>query len=189
MAERILLVEDDLQLGGQIVEHLKAAGFEPLWWREGHAIPADAPPEVALVILDLMLPRLSGFELLAQLRAASDVPVLVLSARSETTDKVRALKLGADDYMTKPFWPEELTERVRARIRRPVLQRSTVLELGRLRLDAESRQVWVEEDEVELTPAEFNFLFLLARRPGVAVTRSRLATEILDPDRSGTVRT
>ena len=119
MSERVLLIEDDQELGAQIVERLRRAGYEPTWWTQGRRITPDAPPDVALVILDLLLPGTYGMEILKDLRACSEVPVLVLSARNDTNDKIRALKLGADDYMTKPFWPEELLERVRARIRRP----------------------------------------------------------------------
>ena len=118
MGERILLVEDDPQLGAQIVEHLRGVGFEPLWWREGRVLMPGGMPEVSLVVLDLMLPGTYGLDMLKALRTFSEVPVLILSVRNDTLDKVRALKLGADDYMTKPFWPEELIERVRARLRR-----------------------------------------------------------------------
>lgn len=189
MANRILVVEDDTALGTQIVERLSAAGYETIWWREGHHVSPDAPPDVALVILDLMLPRVSGFDVLRELRAASDVPVLVLSARQDSADKVQALRLGADDYMTKPFWPEELLERVKARIRRPVLERSDVIEVGVVAIDLARRLVKVRGQPVELTRVEFDFLLALARRPGAALTRSWLVENILDPDREGNDRT
>ena len=185
MPPRILVVEDDLQLGAQIVSHLEGAGFSCIWWREGHHVSPDAPPDVALVVLDLMMPRVSGVTMLEELRAASDVPVLVLSARNDTTDKVTALRLGADDYMTKPFWPDELVERVKARIRRPVLARENQIEVGPLRLDLERRAVWCREAPVELTRAEYDLLVALARRPGAAITRQWLAENVLDPDREG----
>lgn len=189
MANRILVVEDDIALGTQIVGRLGAAGYETIWWREGHHVSPDAPPDVALVILDLMLPRVSGFDVLRELRAASDVPVLVLSARQDSTDKVQALRLGADDYMTKPFWPEELLERVKARIRRPVLERSDVIEVGAVAIDLARRIVKVRGEPVDLTRVEFDFLLALARRPGAALTRSWLVENILDPDREGNDRT
>lgn len=189
MPTRILLVEDDLALGTQISSSLRGAGYEPLWWREGHHISPDAPPDVGLVILDLMLPRVSGFELLRELRAASDVPVLVLSARQDSADKVQALRLGADDYMTKPFWPEELLERIRARLRRPVLERSEVIEVGVLRFDLARRQVAVRGQPVDLTRVEYDFLLALARRPGAAIARSWLVENVLDPDKEGGDRT
>jgi DNA-binding response OmpR family regulator len=189
MAERILLIEDDRELGAQIVEHLRGAGFEPTWWTEGQRIPPGAAPDVALVILDLMLPGAYGLDVLKDLRATSEVPVLVLSARNDTADKVRALKMGADDYMTKPFWPEELVERVRARLRRPQLQREGALELGGLRIDLQQREVRVNGKVVELTRVEFDFLAALAARPGVALTRQWLVEHVLDPARDGNERT
>jgi DNA-binding response OmpR family regulator len=187
--ERVLVVEDDEALGAQILQHLRGAGFEPIWWREGHHVHPDAPPDVALVVLDLMLPRVSGLQVLTELRATSDVPVLVLSARDDTATKVKALQLGADDYLTKPFWPEELVERVRARVRRPVLQRGRTVEVGLLRLDTELRLAWVREQPVELTRVEFEFLLALAKRPGAPVSRQWLVNNVLDPDRDGSERT
>lgn len=189
MGERVLVIEDDVALGEQIVAQLTREGFEPVWWREGHHILEDAPPDAGLVILDLMLPRVPGLQILKELRRTSDVPVLVLSARDDSRDKVEALKLGADDYLTKPFWPEELSQRVRARLRRPVLRRGDMLEVGALRIDLETRAVSVDGRPVELTPIEFAFLVALARRPGAALTRRWLVLNVLDPDRDGTERT
>jgi DNA-binding response OmpR family regulator len=189
MAERVLLIEDDAELGGQVVDRLRRAGYEVTWWREGVHVDPAAVPDVALVILDLMLPGTYGMDILKDLRATSEVPVLVLSARNDTADKVRALKLGADDYMTKPFWPDELLERVKARLRRPVLQRDDALEVGPLRIDLARREVKVDGKPVELTRVELDFLAALARRPGVAITRAWLVEHVLDPDRDGNERT
>ena len=191
MGGRILLVEDDPQLGSQIIGHLRAAGFEPMWWQEGRLLTQEELPEVRLVVLDLMLPGTYGLDMLKSLRAFSEVPVLILSARNDTLDKVRALKLGADDYLTKPFWPEELIERVRARLRRPALRpaEELVVEVGPLRIDFQSREVRVGGSPVELTRVEFELLASLARRPREAVTRQWLVERVLDPEREGTERT
>ncbi len=190
MAERILLIEDDPQLGAQIADFLGRAGFEPTWWQEGRPVHPSEAASFRLIVLDLMLPGTYGLDILRQLReGASDVPVLVLSARNDTSDKVRALKLGADDYMTKPFWPEELVERVRARLRRPAMQRQNLVELGGLLVDLEAREVRLHGKPVELTRVEFDLLAALARRPGAAVTRQWLAENVLDPEREGTERT
>jgi len=189
MPDRILLIEDDQELGGQILAQLRRAGFDPTWWRAGKRILPGDVPDVALVILDIMLPGVYGLDVLKDLRAVSEVPVLVLSARNDTSDKVRALKLGADDYMTKPFWPEELVERVRARLRRPALQREGALEQGGLRIEFATRAVTVQGRPVELTRVEFDILAALARRPGAAITRRWLAENVLDPSRDGGERT
>ena len=185
----VLLVEDDASLGEQVAGHLRDLGLEVIWWTRGHVVDPTMPPQVDLVVLDLMLPGRSGFEVLADLREGSDVPVLVLSARDGSEDKVRALRLGADDFLTKPFWPEELVERVKARLRRPVLQRSDRVRLGALELDFERREVWVDGASVRLAPAEYAILEALARRPGAAVTRRWLVANVLDPDREGDERT
>jgi two-component system response regulator MtrA len=186
---KILLVEDDENLGHQIVEHLRAGGFAPTWIKNGSNALAESPDDYQLLILDLMLPGAYGLDILKTFRLDSDVPVLILSARNETEDKVRALKLGADDYVSKPFWPEELVARVQARMRRPVLQRSDVITAGDLSIDVAGRRVLVAGQPVELTRVEFDLLAALARRPGAAVQRSWLAEHVLDPEREGTERT
>lgn len=189
MTGRILLVEDDDALGRQIVQQLETAGYDVEWLTNGdHALRAD-PEHYALAILDLMLPGAYGLDVLKALRHDSDLPVLILSARHETRDKVRALELGADDFVTKPFWPEELLARVKTRLRRPSLQRDGVLEMGELQIDLDARSVRIAGAGVDLTRVEFDILAALARRPGAALERSWLADHVLDPDREGTERT
>ena len=145
----ILLVEDDARLGPQIREYLRREGYETVLLRDGEqALPVAAAGGFDLLILDLMLPGTHGLDVLKRLRTQSDLPVLVLSARNETTDKVRALGLGADDYVTKPFWPEELLARVQARLRRPLLQRSDTVTLGDLAIDLAARRVSAGGDPI-----------------------------------------
>lgn len=189
MTRPILVVEDDAQLGAQVVEHLHKAGFQTEWWREGRHWPAGQPVPYELVVLDLMLPGTYGLDMLKELRACSEVPVLILSARTGAPDRVRALQLGADDYLTKPFWPEELVERVRARLRRPTLQRVGAVVAGPVSMDPEARTATVEGRALELTRVEFDILLALARRPGSAISRRWFAENVLDPDRDGTERT
>lgn len=189
MGAHVLLIEDDERLARQVVANLADAGYETTWRSDGSLLAAEALQGIELVVLDLMLPGVYGLDILKHLRTFSDVPVMVLSARNDTTDKVRALQLGADDYMTKPFWPEELVERVRARLRRPIMERSSVFESGPLRIDRESREVFVRGSPVEVTRVEFEFLNVLAERPGAAITRSMLAQRVLDPERDGDERT
>jgi len=187
--DKILLVEDDAELGRQVQGHLEEAGYAVDWLRDGDDAMLVDPAPYGLVVLDLMLPGAYGLDVLKHLRERHDVPVLVLSARNETPDKVRALKLGADDYVTKPFWPDELLARVSARLRRPVLQRAQILRAGALTIDAEARRVEVDGKAVSLTQVEFDVLSALARRMGSAVTRAWLVDAALDPDKEGTERT
>jgi two-component system response regulator MtrA len=186
---RVVLVEDDERLGRQVADSLEEAGYATTWLRDGGRATPEALQGASLVILDLMLPGVHGLDVLKRLREACDVPVLVLSARNETADKVRALQLGADDYVTKPFWPEELRARVAARLRRPLLQRSGPLRLGELAIDVAQRRVTVQDQPVELTRVEFDLLAALARRPGAAVSRAALVGNVLDPEREGGERT
>ncbi len=189
MADRILLVEDDEALGRQVVGHLESAGFSVRWIKDGDEAAREDPAPYALAILDLMLPGAYGLDVLKRLRADSDLPVLILSARHDTNDKVRALELGADDFVTKPFWPEELIARVRTRLRRPSLQRQGVLIAGDLEIDIEGRSVAAGGKLIDLTRVEFDLLAALARRPGAAIDRGWLVDNVLDPEREGTERT
>jgi two-component system response regulator MtrA len=190
MNQRILVVEDDLQLGRQIVGHLEGAGYAPTWIKDGDTALRESPRGYVLVVLDLMLPGAYGLDVLKKMRASgSSVPVLVLSARNDTRDKVRALQLGADDFVTKPFWPDELIARVKARLRRPVMEQSGAIEAGELSIDLAARTVTVRGESVELTKVEFDLLAALARRPGAAIERSWLVENVLDPEREGTERT
>lgn len=186
MADHVLLVEDDAALGAQIVGHLERAGFEVTWNKDGRLDAID--PRVRLVVLDLMLPGVFGLDLLKRLRADSDVPVLILSARNDTATRVRGLQLGADDYLPKPFWPEELVERVRARLRRPQLQRGSAVVVGALAVDEEARTVTVGGEAVALTATELAILCALARKVGKPVTRTALV-DVLDAGRDGAERT
>lgn len=189
MSQRILLIEDDEELGRQIVGHLEEQRLEVTWIKNGTEAMAVATDSFSLMILDLMLPGAYGLDVLKNLRNDSDLPVLVLSARNDTGDKVRALQLGADDFVTKPFWPDELIARVHARLRRPVLQRSGSIHVGDLAIDVVARQVEANGQSVELTRVEFDLLAALARRPGAAIPRSWLVEHVLDPQREGNERT
>lgn len=184
-----MLVEDDEKLGGQVLGHVRDAGFQAHWIRDGRSALAFTTEACDLWILDLMLPQGHGLDVLKRLRSVSDVPVLILSAQNETHIKVRALELGGDDYLTKPFWPEELIARVRACLRRPDAVHADCLRIGGLVLDLGGRRLSVDGQRVELTRVEFDLLAALARRRGGALQRGWLAEQILDPERAGTERT
>ncbi|MGZ3417428.1 MAG: response regulator transcription factor [Polyangiales bacterium] len=188
MAQRILLIEDDAALGAQIVSHLERAGYVTEWLKDGRDLESHAPDTFDLVVLDLMLPSVFGLDLLKTLRERSDVPVMILSARNESAMRVRGLQLGADDYVTKPFWPEELVERVRARLRRPVLQRSATIEIGALKIDLHARTVVVGDEDIVLTATELAILGALAKRRGTPVTRQALV-DLLEGDSDNAART
>ncbi len=189
MPNRILLVEDDVALGQQVVETLSQAGFDPHWLRDGDSAREVDPDGYRLIILDLMLPGTYGMDLLKRYRLKSEVPVLILSARDDTSDKIRGLKLGADDYVTKPFFPEELLARIQACLRRPNLVETRNLAVGAIQIDLERREARTPTGALSLTPVEFEILALLARRKGAAVTRDAIVDAVLDPANEGSRRT
>jgi two-component system response regulator MtrA len=189
MSDRILLVEDDSALGQQVLETLSRAGFEPHWVRDGDDARAIEPNDYRMIILDLMLPGTYGMDLLKRYRATSEVPVLILSARDDTADKIRGLELGADDYVTKPFFPEELLARINACLRRPNLSSSDRLVVGPIRVDLERREATGSRGPLTLTPVELEILATLARRKGAAVTRDALVEAVLDPAQENSRRT
>ncbi len=174
---RILLVEDDVALGSSIEASLARAGHLVTWARDAQSARKHLEERpYDLVLLDLMLPDEDGFGLLARWRSEGrGVPVLIVSARVEANDRVRGLRLGADDYLTKPFWPEELLARVEARLRRAGAEAGSIRRIGSLQVDLAARSVSVEGRAVALTRVEFEVLAALARQPGRALSRAALA--------------
>lgn len=184
-----LVIESDAALARQVVRHLGRAGLRSVWWRTGRLPDCGDLEELALILLDLTLPGIGGLDIVASVRARSDVPVLALSERHDGHDKVRALELGADDCVTKPFWPEELVARVRACLRRPTLQRSSQLRAGDVSIDPVTRRAQSGQRELSLTRVEFDLLVALIRRAGRPVSRGWLLDHVLDPEREASERT
>jgi two-component system, OmpR family, response regulator CpxR len=178
---RLLLVDDDDELCEILTEYFSAEGFDVESAHDGvRGLARARSGDHAIVILDLLLPRMRGLEMLRQLRAGSNVPVLILTADGEEVDRILGLELGADDYLAKPFNPRELAARVRAILRRASGTRlAGRLDIGDVTLDPMSRQVWRCGQPISLTMAEFVLLETLARHAGQVVSRGRLAEQVL----------
>ncbi|HXV95609.1 MAG TPA: response regulator transcription factor [Gaiellaceae bacterium] len=179
MTGRVLVVDDEPAIRDIVGYALKREGFDVREAADGDAALASARGEpFDVVILDLMLPKLSGTEVCRALRAESDVPILILTAKDEEVDRVLGLELGADDYVTKPFSAAELVSRVRAILRRRELDRraagSALIEAGGIQLDFARYEVRVDGEPVHLTPSEFKVLALLVRDPGRVFSRRQI---------------
>lgn len=185
---KVLLVEDDDGIAEPLCEGLAREGFEVVRVSTGKdALEADGTD---VVILDLGLPDTDGYSVCRALRARSDVPILVVTARDSETDKVVGLEMGADDYIVKPFGFRELVARIRAVMRRAAPVRpETAQTLGALVIDRRSRRVTVEGEEVDLAPKEYDLLALLAEDPGAVVTRETILEEVWDPHWYGPTKT
>lgn len=179
-AERILVVDDEPDIVALVVYHLAKAGYKVSSASTGPDALALAKRErPALIVLDLMLPGMSGFDVLAKLRedsATATVAVLMLTARKEEPDRIKGLELGADDYITKPFSPQELVLRVGAILRRVggSGEAGDVIDIGPIRVDRSAHRVTVNGHEVELTPTEYKLLLTLAERKGRVQARGHL---------------
>lgn len=177
MADRILIIDDDARLAAMLSDYLSEAGLtveRRLTGEDG----LEAAGRVAYdaIILDLMLPDVDGFEVCRRLRARSDVPLLMLTARGEDTDRIVGLEIGADDYLSKPFNPRVLLPRIRAMLRRRGGTRplDSVLRFGRLEIDRGARSVRVDGEDRPLTSYQFDLLFALAEHAGRVLNRDRL---------------
>lgn len=183
----LLVIDDDAEMTEMLSEYLSPEGFDAEVCHDGETgLKRALSGQHALVVLDVMLPRLHGFEVLRRLRKTSNVPVLMLTARGDAIDRIEGLHAGADDYLPKPFDPQELVARVRAILRRtnPSALRTEaegeVLAVGDVVLDAGSRTVRRGGQIVDLTAVEFNLLRVFLRSGGRVVTREELFREVLD---------
>ncbi|HDR7900214.1 TPA: response regulator transcription factor [Bacillus cereus] len=168
----ILIADDDLKIAELIEIHLKKEGYQAVKATDGEAaIEIIQSQAIDLVVLDIMMPKMDGYEVTRQIRTKQNMPIIFLSAKTSDFDKVTGLVLGADDYMTKPFTPIELVARVNAQLRRfltlnqPKVEETSVLEAGGVVIDFEKRTVHVYGERIDLTPKEFDILYLLASHP------------------------
>jgi two-component system alkaline phosphatase synthesis response regulator PhoP len=191
--EKILVIDDEEKILNLVTSYLKKEGFEILTAQDGLSglkIARAFKPDV--IVLDIMLPGMDGIELLSQLRRESNVYVILLTAKTEETDKIVGLAVGADDYVTKPFSPRELTARIKAALRRlnlggQQLERN-VLSYKQITIELGSRKIRVNDQEIELTAMEFDLLAALAQHPGLVFSREQLLEKVWGHDYFGELR-
>nr|WP_208635990.1 response regulator transcription factor [Amycolatopsis thailandensis] len=191
---RVLVVEDDVTIAESIAARLRAEGFSVDLAHDGPSgVETDAEREPDLVVLDVMLPGFDGLEVCRRIQARRPVPVLMLTARSDETDMLIGLGVGADDYLTKPFSMRVLSARVHALLRRversartDVSEAGTKIVLGDLEIDVDQRRVTRAGTQAQLTPIEFDLLVHFAKRPRAVQPRERLLSEVWDWDVAGT---
>jgi two-component system response regulator CpxR len=180
--DRVLIVDDDVQLCRLLCERLGTEGFTIEAVHDGaRGLERALSMEHALIVLDLMLPGMGGLDVLRRLRKQSPVPVLILTARGEDSERIQGLELGADDYVPKPFNPRELIARIRAILRRTagMVASTGPLVVGDLRLDPAAREVHLNEIALNLTSVEFTLLEALVRDAGHVLTREQLTKTVL----------
>jgi DNA-binding response OmpR family regulator len=190
--KKILAVDDEKKIVEIIRAYMEKDGYQVISAFDGQtALDLINKEHPDLVILDLMLPKVSGWEVCRSVRRASDIPVIMLTARDEVTDKIVGLEMGADDYITKPFDPKELVSRVRAVLRRsePKVQSQDLLNLADLSIDIRKRQVSRAGTVFELTPNEFDILKIMAQNPGQVFTRMQLLDRVQGDAYEGYERT
>jgi two-component system response regulator RegX3 len=188
---RILIVEDEDAIAQPLADGLRREGFEvDRVATESAALEAREPD---LVLLDLRLPDIDGLDVCRELRARSDVPIIVVTAKSEEVDRVVGLEVGADDYVVKPFGLRELIARIRAVSRRarprPDGEQEEPLEIGALQIDNRAHRATLDGDELPLTAKEFALLELLARDPGAVISRERILAEVWNTTWYGSAKT
>lgn len=194
MPPKVLVIEDEPSIRNLVSSYLKAEGYDVLLAGDGPAgLKSARAFKPDIIVLDVMLPGMDGIELLTRVRAESDVYVILLTARTEETDRIVGLTVGADDYVTKPFSPRELMARVKAALRRMQVSprprtRGGVMTFRRVRIDVDGRQVSVDNVPVELTAIEFDLLRSLAENRGRVLTREQLRENVWGTDYFGEIR-
>lgn len=186
----IMIVDDDPHIRELVGYFLGKTGFEVIEASDGEAaMTLLETRKIDCAIIDIMMPRMDGWELCREMKAAYDFPILMLTAKGETAQKVKGLNIGSDDYLVKPFETEELLARVRALLRRYKVEESRQLKIGTLVLDRDAREVIGEGERVTIPQKEFDLLFKLGSKPGTTFTRDRIIEDVWGMDFDGTERT
>ena len=193
---KILIIEDEIAIADLEKDYLELSGFEVATENAGDiGLKRALEEEFDLIVLDLMLPGLDGFEVCRQIRHKKDIPVIMVSAKKDDIDKIHGLGLGADDYMTKPFSPSELVARVKAHMSRynrlvnTSQKQNDVIEIRGIRIDKTARRVYIDGEEKNFTTKEFDLLTFLAENPNHVYTKEELFREIWDMDSIGDIAT
>ncbi len=190
--KKILVADDEELIMNLVCDFLRREGYEPLSARDGEeALEVfRANPDIALVILDIMMPNIDGWEVCRTIRQTSNVPVIMLTARSQEFDELTGFEAGADDYVTKPCSPSVLMKRVAALLKRNAVKiESTVFRIEELKLDSEAHEVWLSGSSVMLTLKEYSILYKLISAPGRVFSREQLLDDIWGFDFDGDMRT
>ena len=196
MSKRILIVEDEESIADLEKDYLELSGFEVEVANDGETgLRRGLAVEFDLIILDLMLPGVDGFEICRQIRGQKNTPIIMVSAKKDDIDKIRGLGLGADDYMTKPFSPSELVARVKAHLARyerligSTAQKNDIIEIRGLKIDKTARRVYLNGEEKVFTTKEFDLLTFLAGHPNRVFTKEELFNKIWDMESLGDIAT
>ena len=177
MSQKILVVDDELEIVKVVRAYLEQSGFRVITASDGEqALAVFRHEQPDLIVLDLNLPKLDGLDVCRAIRRDSNVPIIMLTARVEETDRLIGLEIGADDYITKPFSPREVVARVRTVLRRsmPAPEPSSLITIGALSIDPLKHEVQLQDRSIDLTPSEFNILLIMASQPGRAFSRMDL---------------
>lgn len=193
---RILIIEDEEAIADLEKDYLELSGFEVEVANDGvTGLDKALNEDYNLLILDLMLPGVDGFEICRKARDEKNTPIIMVSAKKDDIDKIRGLGLGADDYMTKPFSPSELVARVKAHLARyerligSAVEENKVIEIRGLKIDTTARRVWINGEEKPFTTKEFDLLTFLASHPNHVYTKDELFSEIWDMESIGDIAT
>lgn len=191
--EKVLVVDDDINIGEVINMYLKSSGYDTKIAYDGKmALDEFKSYKPDLVLLDVMIPNINGIEVLKSIRKDGVVPVIMLTAKGDTFDKVLALELGADDYIVKPFEPKELMARIKAVMRRYIIDKNYVddkLQFSNILIDAKSYEVIYDGNMIKMPPKEFELLYYLAKNKNKVFTREQLLCEVWGYDYPGDSRT